>query len=94
MTVYDHIRSNNIKTAILVAAFPLIFIALVFLFTWCVVPAAQALNTAISVAVPTFIACAIWLCISWVFGDSMMLNAANATEIHDDNAKHREIFRP
>ncbi len=93
MTVYDHIRSNNIKTAILVAAFPLIFIALVFLFTWCVVPAAQALNTAISVAVPTFIACAIWLCISWAFGDSMMLNAANATEIHDDNAQNREIFR-
>ena len=38
-TVYDHIRSNNIKTIILVACFPLIFIALVFLFTWIVAPA-------------------------------------------------------
>ena len=30
-TVYDHIRSNNIKTLLLVALFPLIFIALIFL---------------------------------------------------------------
>lgn len=92
-TVYDHIRSNNIKTTILVILFPLIFIALIFLFTWVVVPAEQALETTIQVAIPTFIACAVWLLISWAFGDSMMLNSAHAHEIHDDDPKNREIFR-
>lgn len=92
-TVYDHIRSNNIKTIILVACFPLIFIALVFLFTWIVAPADQAMQTAIQVAIPTFIACAVWLLISWAFGDSMMLHSAHAHEIFDTDKENREIFR-
>lgn len=92
-TVYDHIRSNNIKTAILVAAFPMIFIALVFLFVWCVAPFETAVHTTANVAIPTFIACAVWMIISWAFGDSMMLNAARATEIHDNDKQNREIFR-
>ncbi len=92
-TVYDHIRSNNIKTIALVVLFPLIFIALIFLFTWIVVPADQALQTTISVAIPTFIACFVWILISWAFGDAMMLNSAHAHEIHDDNPETREIFR-
>ena len=91
-TVYDHIRSNNIKTLLLVICFPLIFIALVFLFTWIVVPADAAFDTAIRVAVPTFIACAVWLLISWAFGDSMMLHSAHAHEIFDDDKQNREIF--
>ncbi len=92
-TVYDHIRANNIKTAILVALFPMIFIALIFLFTWIVVPARQALDVTISVAIPTVIACMVWLGISWAFGDSMMLNMAGAHQIYDDDPKNREIFR-
>ena len=92
-TVYDHIRSNNIKTILLVICFPLIFIALIFLFTWIVAPADTAFNMAISVAIPTFIACAVWLLISWAFGDSMMLNSAHAHEIFDDDKQNREIFR-
>lgn len=92
-TVYDHIRSNNIKTILLVICFPLIFIALIFLFMWIVAPADTAFNTAISVAIPTFVACAVWLLISWAFGDSMMLNSAHAHEIFDDDKQNREIFR-
>ncbi len=92
-TVYDHIKSNNIKTFLLVLLFPLIFIALIFLFTWFVVPAEQALQTTIGVAIPTFIACIVWLLISWAFGDSMMLNSAHAHEIYDSDPKNREIFR-
>ena len=91
-TVYDHIKSNNIKTFLLVLLFPLIFIALIFLFTWFVVPAEQALQTTIGVAIPTFIACIVWLLISWAFGDSMMLNSAHAHEIYDSDPKNREIF--
>ena len=92
-TVYDHIRQNNIKTAFLVMLFPLIFIALVFLFTWCVVPLNDAINTTISVAVPTFIGCMIWMGISWAFGDAMMLSAAGAHEIHDTDPQYRDVFR-
>lgn len=92
-TVYDHIRSNNIKTWILVALFPLFFIALIFLFVWAVSPLESAINTTISVAIPTFIICMIWMLISWAFGDSMMLGAAGAHEIKPDNKEYREIFR-
>ena len=92
-TVYDHIKSNNIQTFLLVLLFPLIFIALIFLFTWFVVPAEQALQTTIGVAISTFIACIVWLLISWAFGDSMMLNSAHAHEIYDSDPKNREIFR-
>jgi heat shock protein HtpX len=92
-TVYDHIRQNNIKTAFLVALFPLIFIALVFLFTWCVVPLNDAIETTTRVAIPTIIACLVWMGISWAFGDSMMLSAAGAHEIHDTDAQYRDVFR-
>ncbi len=92
-TVYDHIKSNNIKTAILVALFPIIFIALVFLLVWTVSPLADAVHTTMMVAIPTAIACLVWMTISWAFGDSMMLSSANAVEIHDDGAEYREIFR-
>ena len=92
-TVYDHIRAHNIKTWALVALFPLIFIALIFLFTWIVAPIQTAIDTTISVAIPTIVACCIWMLISWAFGDSMMLNAANAHEIRPDNREHREIYR-
>lgn len=92
-TVYDHIKRNNIKTILLVTLFPLIFIALIFLFTWCVAPFDQALHTTISVAIPTIIACSVWMLISWAFGDSMILNASGAHEISPSDSKHREIYR-
>lgn len=92
-TVYDHIRSNNIKTTLLVITFPLIFIALIFLFTWMVVPLNDAIQTTVNVAIPTFIACMVWLIISWAFGDSMMLHSAHAHEIFDTDMQYREIFR-
>ncbi len=92
-TVYDHIRRNNIKTMLLVALFPMIFIVLIFLFTWAVAPLPKAIDTTISVALPTFIICAIWMLISWAFGDSMMLGAAGAHEIKPDTREYREIYR-
>ena len=91
-TVYDHIRANNIKTAILVALFPLIFVGLVFLFCLIVLPVQDAMNTAISVAIPTYIVCLIWILISWAFGDSMILHMSGAYEIHDINAENRKIL--
>ena len=92
-TVYDHIHENNIKTAVLVALFPISFIALVFLFCWIIMPARDAFNVMIQVAIPTFVICAVWMLISWAFGDSMMLSNAGAIEVHDDNPEHKKIFR-
>lgn len=92
-TVYDHIRSNNLKTAFLVILFPVIFIALVFLFVWMVEPAESAFNTAMSVAIPTGIICVIWMLISWAFGDSMMLNMAGAKQINDTDPEYKYIYK-
>jgi heat shock protein HtpX len=92
-TVYDHIHSNNWKTAALVVLFPLIFIALVFLFVWIVAPLQQALEATAMVALPTFIVCMVWMLISWAFGDSMMLSSAGAREIHADEKQYKQIFR-
>jgi heat shock protein HtpX len=92
-TVYDHIRDNNIKTTLLVILFPLIFVALVFLFTWIVLPPQDALNTAIHVAVPTIVVCLVWMLISWAFGDSMMLSMAGANQINDHDPDYRYIYK-
>ncbi|MCR4917447.1 MAG: M48 family metallopeptidase [Alphaproteobacteria bacterium] len=92
-TVYDHIRSNNIKTTLLVLAFPLIFVLLVFLFTWVVVPADEAVATTVRVAIPTVAVCLVWLLISWLFGDSMMLNMAGATQINDSDPEYKYIYK-
>ena len=92
-TVYDHIRENNIKTAVLVAMFPISFIALIFLFCWIIMPVQDALNTTVQVAIPTFVVCLVWLIISWAFGDSMMMSGAGAHEIHDDTPENKKIFR-
>ena len=92
-TVYDHIRANNIKTAILVILFPIIFVALVFLFTWIVQPMKDAINTATMVAVPTFVVCIIWTLVSWAFGDSMMLSMAGAKQINESDPDYKYIYK-
>ncbi|MFA7188172.1 MAG: M48 family metallopeptidase [Alphaproteobacteria bacterium] len=92
-TVYDHIKENNWKTAALVIAFPIIFIALVFLFVWIVAPLEKAFETTVMVAAPTFVVCMVWMMISWAFGDSMMLSSAGAREIHADEKEYHQIFR-
>ena len=92
-TVYDHIRANNIKTIALVIMFPIIFIALVFLFTWIVMPANDAMNTAIRVAIPTGIACVVWMLISWAYGDSMMLSMAGAKQISNTDPDYKYIYK-
>ena len=92
-TVYDHIRANNIKTAILVILFPIIFVALVFLFTWIVQPMNDAINTAIAVAVPTAVVCIIWTLVSWAFGDSMMLSMAGANQINNTDPDYKYVYK-
>ena len=92
-TVYDHIRANNIKTAVLVILFPIIFIALVFVCVWCVQPLNDAINTTAMVAIPTVVACFIWMMVSWAFGDSMMLSMAGAKQISDTDPDYKYVYK-
>ena len=92
-TVYEHIRGNNIKTFLLVALFPVIFIVLIFLFVWAVAPLSQAVETTLAVAIPTVLVCFVWMLISWAFGDSMILSANNAIQITAENAEYRDVLR-
>ena len=92
-TVYDHIRANNIKTAILVILFPIIFVAIVFLCVWCVQPLNEALNTTAIVAIPTIVACVIWMLVSWAFGDSMILSMAGAKQINDTDPDYKYVYK-
>lgn len=92
-TVYDHIRSNNIKTAILVILFPVIFIGLVFLCVRCVQPLDNAINTTTMVAIPTCVVCLVWMLISWLFGDSMMLGMASAKQINETDPDYKYVYK-
>lgn len=92
-TVYDHIRHNNLKTFILLAMFPLSFVALLFVILTFSTPWQEALQTSLTIAGPVFALCSIWMLISWAFGDSMMLGFAGAQEITPDSPQHREIFK-
>lgn len=92
-TVYEHIRANNVKTILLVALFPVIFLVLVFLFVWAVAPLNQAIETTVAVAIPMVVVCFVWSLISWAFGDSMILNANNAVHITAENVEYRDVLR-
>jgi heat shock protein HtpX len=101
-TAYDHIKSNNRKTMLLVALFPIALIALTCLFILAALSfaaepgqnvASQALSVAASVAVPVAGAALIWMLISWAFGDSMMLAIAGARQIGEDEKEHRRLFQ-
>lgn len=86
----------------LVIAFPVLFIALVFLAIWIAImltaqpgldymPYVWELTGA--VAIPTAVACLVWLLVSWAFGDSMMLSSAGAQEIKPDEQQYKQVFR-
>ena len=101
-TVYDHIKSNNIKSLTLVLLFPLVFIGLIFLFVLvalvalgetAAVAVSESLVVTTAVAIPVSIISLLWMFISWAFGDSMMLSMAGASQIHKDEKKYRELFR-
>ncbi|MDR1071338.1 MAG: M48 family metallopeptidase [Rickettsiales bacterium] len=101
-TVYDHIKSNNLKTLLLVALFPAGLIALVFLFVLAALAFSAepgqsvmggALAVAASVAIPVTAAALIWMLISWAWGDSMMLSIAGAREVREDDKEYRPLLQ-
>lgn len=100
MNVYQNIRRNNLKTALLVAAFPVLFIFIMWLafFVAALIvgqefPAQVATWGAVRLAIPTAIVCLIWMGISWLFGDSMMLSSAGAHELNGKDPDYRHIYK-
>ncbi|MBO7244649.1 MAG: M48 family metallopeptidase [Alphaproteobacteria bacterium] len=103
-TVYDHIRSNNQRTAFLVAMFPISLLATFFvvLYALLYVNAASPMEEAFVldttlyymkhfawIVIVTGLA---WMGISWLFGDKMMLGFAGAEELKKNKKENKAIY--
>lgn len=96
-TTYDHIRSNNIKTLLLILAFPatLAFILYGILFL-AVMDDPESVRMAndlfIGIGTPVIIIGFAWTAVSYWFGDKMMLGFAGAHSIPNDG-EHKKVYR-
>lgn len=103
-TVYDHIKQNNRKTLFLVAMFPVSLLATFFLVLYALlylnatspIEQANTLSTTIYytkhfawIVISTAL---LWMGISWLFGDKMMLGFAGAVEIKPTTSEYKKIF--
>ncbi len=109
LTAYDHIRTNNAKTALLVALFPIalsaLFVGLSFVFYFFsapeTIPADQALQAAwqssliaLRMMAPALVVVALmWMLTALFFGDKIMLSLAQASPLTAENPAHRQIVR-
>jgi heat shock protein HtpX len=100
MTAYEHIKSNNWKTAGLIALLPISFLAIIWFCVWIAGLITKQPDAAmfawvntIGVAIPTTIACLIWMLISWLFGDKMMLSSSGAYELSDTDPEYKMIYK-
>lgn len=96
-TAYDHIRSNNIKTLLLILAFPATLALILYGILYLAVmndPAAVqvASDMFLQVAMPVIVIAFIWTGISYWFGDKMMLGFAGAHLAPDDKTKKTKRF--
>jgi len=96
-TVYEHIQKNNLKTWGLIALFPISLCAVMFVVLYLFMghdPESWAYaRDFFSVWAPiVLIIAAVWMLVSYFWGDKMMLGFAGATRI-DDNGENRKIFR-
>lgn len=96
MTIYDHIEENNVRTVLLVLAFLGLIMSLAFLSVW--VAAGLTYDPEVHYSVQdltqkialkylpfVFIAGLLWLLVSYLSGDEIMLSSSGAKEIsrHD-----------
>ena len=91
--VYQHIKSNNIKTIILVVLFPIVLGLIIFCLSCFVMSPEEAVDL-ISVSFPIItIICFIWALISYTSGSSMMLGFAGARELNDKSTENKKVFK-
>lgn len=96
-TAYDHIRSNNIKTLLLILAFPATLALILYGILYLAVmndPAAVqvASDMFLQVAMPVIVIAFIWTGISYWFGDKMMLGFAGA-HLAPDDKENKKVYR-
>lgn len=99
-TVYDHIRSNNFRTILLMLLFPLslliLFYALSFLFFWFQgQPNALPIINAFVWRAAPFVggAALFWMFVSFFMGDDMMLGFAGAVPLVRTHSENKQIYR-
>lgn len=99
MTVYDHIRSNNIKTALLVLLFPISLLVLFYLISFLILFSQEQnplpIINAFVLNVAPFVLGAglVWMLISYFFGSDMMLGFAGAQPLSSGSKENKQIYR-
>lgn len=99
MTVYDHIRSNNIRTALLVILFPLSLLVLFYGISFLFLIGQEentlsVINQFVWEMAPFVLGAAVcWMFISYFMGDQMMLGFAGATPLSTKEAENKQIYQ-
>ena len=96
-TTYDHIRSNNIKTLLLILAFPATLAFILYGILYLAVMndpegGRVANDLFISVGTPVIIIAFVWTGISYWFGDKMMLGFAGA-HLAPNDKENKKVYR-
>lgn len=97
-TVYDHIRRNNVKSFFLILLFPISLCLIFFALVWLVFggdPEAMAYGMDFfkSWAPIVMGGALVWMCISYYFGDKMMLGFAHAQPLSDKSDEYKKVFK-
>lgn len=96
-TTYDHIHSNNIKTLLLILAFPATLAFILYGILYLAVMndpegGRVANDLFISVGTPVIIIAFVWTGISYWFGDKMMLGFAGA-HLAPNDKENKKVYR-
>lgn len=98
-TVYDHIRSNNIRTVWLILLFPVSLIVLFYMLSYLFLVgqeenALSIINYFVLKIGPFIFGGAwIWICISYFWGDQMMMDFAGAISLSPQHPENKQLFR-
>ncbi len=91
--VYQHIKHNNIKTLLLVIAFPVVLGLIIFGLSCVFMPVEDALNLIVASFPVIAIVCIIWTFVSYSWGSDMMLGFAGAKELSDKDKENKKVFK-
>lgn len=104
-TVYDHIQSNNYRTMLLVALFPISLMVLfsLILYIFLLIDQGEVIDYAYVNEVTLFYVKKfalwvggiglIWMAIVWNIGGDMMLSFAGAVELNSRTKENKKIFQ-
>lgn len=96
-TAYDHIRSNNIKTLLLILAFPATLAVILYgILYLAVMNDPESVRVAndmfLNVGTPLIAIAFVWTGISYWFGDKMMLGFAGA-HLAPNDKENKKVYR-